>query len=70
MRAIFYRCVRVVEHALSVRREYMMKDAQILHRPAGLLRPARRDEALPRLHHSSLGPAGAEAAGEARATRA
>jgi hypothetical protein len=31
MRAMFYRCVRAVEHALSAKREYMTKDGQIVH---------------------------------------
>ncbi len=30
MRAMFYRCARVIEHALSAKREYMTKDGQIL----------------------------------------
>jgi hypothetical protein len=31
MRAVLYRCVRAVEHALSARREYMSKDGQVVH---------------------------------------
>jgi hypothetical protein len=30
MRAMFYRCVRVIEQALSARREYTTKDGQIV----------------------------------------
>ena len=30
MRAMFYRCARVIEHALTAKREYMAKDGQIL----------------------------------------
>jgi hypothetical protein len=30
MRAMFYCCARVIEHALSARREYMTKDGQIV----------------------------------------
>jgi hypothetical protein len=31
MHAMFYRCLRVVEHAMSARREYMTKDGQIIY---------------------------------------
>jgi hypothetical protein len=31
MRAVFYRCIRAVEHALSAPREYMSKKGQVLH---------------------------------------
>ena len=29
MRAMFYRCARVIEHALSAKREYMTKNGQM-----------------------------------------
>ena len=32
MRAMFYRCVRLVEHALTAKREYMTKDGHIVDR--------------------------------------
>ena len=31
MHAMFYRCLRVIEHAFSARREYLNKDGQILY---------------------------------------
>jgi hypothetical protein len=31
MRAIFYRCLRSIEHAMSARREYMTKEGQIVY---------------------------------------
>ena len=31
MRAMFYRSLRVIEHALSARREYMTKEGQIIY---------------------------------------
>jgi hypothetical protein len=31
MRAIFYRSMRAIEHALSARREYLTKDGQMIH---------------------------------------
>jgi hypothetical protein len=31
MRAIFYRCLRAIEHAMSARREYMTKEGQIVY---------------------------------------
>ena len=46
MRAMFYRCARVIEHALSAKREYITKDGQILLGWAGSLRPTRCYEAL------------------------
>ena len=30
MRTVFYRSMRAIEHALSARREYLMKDGQIM----------------------------------------
>jgi hypothetical protein len=30
MRAVFYRPIRAIEHALSARREYLTKDGQII----------------------------------------
>jgi hypothetical protein len=30
MRAVFYRSMRAIEHALSARREYLTKDGQII----------------------------------------
>jgi hypothetical protein len=30
MRAVFYRSMRAIEHALSARREYLAKDGQIM----------------------------------------
>jgi hypothetical protein len=31
MRAIFYRCLRAIEHAMSARREYLTKEGQIIY---------------------------------------
>jgi hypothetical protein len=31
MRAIFYRCLRAIEHAMSARREYMTKEGHIVY---------------------------------------
>jgi hypothetical protein len=31
MRAMFYRCLRVIEHAFSARREYLTRDGQIIY---------------------------------------
>jgi hypothetical protein len=31
MRAVFYRSMRTIEHALSARREYLTKEGQIMH---------------------------------------
>jgi hypothetical protein len=31
MHAVFYRCLRAIEHATSARREYMTKDGQIIY---------------------------------------
>src|SRR5215207_3441254 len=31
MHAMFYRCLRVIEHAFSARREYLTKDGQIIY---------------------------------------
>jgi hypothetical protein len=31
MRAMFYRALRVIDHAFSARREYMTKDGQIVY---------------------------------------
>jgi integrase len=31
MRAVFYRSMRAIEHALSARREYLTKEGQIMH---------------------------------------
>jgi hypothetical protein len=31
MRALFYRSLRIIEHALSARREYMTKEGQIIY---------------------------------------
>ena len=42
MHAMSHRCLRVIEHALSARREYLTKDGQILHGGPGPLRTAGR----------------------------